>query len=129
MDDAEFISFVRALDDCWMQGRLQDLESFLAEDVVLVAPGGQPRIVGITQAVDSYSQFTTYAKIDRFQTYGYVVTARGDTAVVEYEWEMDWISSGTKHNDIGREVLVLARRDDDWRVVWRTQIPKTDMPS
>ncbi|MBV8865138.1 MAG: nuclear transport factor 2 family protein, partial [Acidobacteriaceae bacterium] len=89
MDDAEFISISRALDDCWMQDRLEDLRSFLADDVVLVAPGGKPRIIGITEAIESYRQFTTYAEINRFQTSDYAVAWRGDTAVVEYEWEMN----------------------------------------
>lgn len=126
LEDAEFISFVRALDECWMQGRPQDLESFLAEDVVLVAPGGKPRILGITQAIESYRQFTEYAEVSRFETYDYVVTKRGDTAIVEYEWKMTWTSSGAEHNDVGREVLVIVQREKKWQVVWRTQIPKND---
>ena len=58
-----------------------------------------------------------------FKTNDYVVTKRGETAVVEYAWQMTWVAGGAEHNETGREVLVLARRDDNWRVVWRTQIP------
>jgi hypothetical protein len=36
---------------------------------------------------------------------------------------MAWVAAGAEHNETGREVLVLARRDESWRVVWRTQIP------
>ena len=123
MNDDEFISFVERLDGCWMQGRWQDLDQFLDEDVVFVAPGGKSRGEGIAQAIDGYRQFTSHARIDRFQTNDYVVTQRGDTAIVEYTWQMTWVSGGADHNETGREVLVLARRDDHWRVVWRTQIP------
>ena len=123
MNDDEFISFVERMDRCWMQGRLQDLDAFLAEDVVFVAPGSRRRGEGIAQAIEGYRQFTSHARIDHFQTNDYVVTQRGDTAVVEYAWQMTWVAGGAEHNETGREVLVLARRDDNWRVVWRTQIP------
>jgi ketosteroid isomerase-like protein len=123
MNDAEFISFIKSSDLCWMQGRPQDLDAFLAEDVVFVAPGGRPRSEGIARAIESYRQFTSHAQITRFETHDYSVTHRGDTANVEYEWEMTWVTAGAEHNETGREVLVLARRTDNWRVVWRTQIP------
>jgi ketosteroid isomerase-like protein len=123
MKDAEFISFVESLDRCWMQGRLQDLDAFLAEDVVFVAPGGKPRAEGIAPAIESYRQFTSHARVNRFQANDYFVTRRGDTAIVEYEWQMTWVAAEVEHSDTGREVLVLARRAGNWRVVWRTQIP------
>jgi hypothetical protein len=123
MNDAEFVSFVESLDQCWMQGRLQDLDSFLAEDVVFVAPGGKHRVEGLAQVIDGYRQFTSSAQVSRFQTSDYCVTQRGGTAVVEYTWEMTWVAAQVEHNETGREVLVLSRRDDNWRVVWRTQIP------
>ncbi len=123
MTDDEFISFVERLDRCWMQGRLQDLDAFMAEDVVFVSPDGKRRCESIAQAIESYRQFTSHARIERFQTSDHVVTQRGDTAIVEYAWQMTWVAGGTEHSDTGREVLVLARRDDRWRVVWRTQIP------
>jgi ketosteroid isomerase-like protein len=123
MNDDEFISFVERLDRCWMQGRLQDLDAFLAEDVVFVAPGGKRRGEGIAQAIESYRQFTSHARVSRFETNDYVVTRRGGTAIVEYAWQMTWVAAEAEHSETGRDVLVLARRDDNWRVVWRTQIP------
>jgi ketosteroid isomerase-like protein len=123
MNDAEFISFIESLDLCWMQGRPQDLDAFLAGDVVFVAPGGRARSEGIAQAIESYRQFTSHAQIKHFEARHHIVTQRGDTAIVEYEWEMTWVAAGAQHSETGREVLVLARRTDNWRVVWRTQIP------
>jgi len=51
------------------------------------------------------------------------VTRNGDTAIVEYDWDMAWIDGGTPYEAKGREILVLAHQDRGWRVVWRTQIP------
>jgi len=106
-----------------MEGRFADLEAFLAQDVVLVAPGGEPRSEGLAHAIESYREFMSQAQVNRFESSDHVVTLRGDTAIVEYRWQMDWTAGGTEHKDAGREVLVLSRRDGQWRVVWRTQIP------
>ena len=123
MNDAEFVSFIKSLDQCWVQGRLQDLSAYLADDVVFVAPGGKFRKEGIDYAIESYRQFTSQARIDRFETRDYFVTQRGDAAIVDYAWDMAWAAGGTDHQETGRDILVLARRNDNWRVVWRTQVP------
>lgn len=123
MNDQEFVSFVEAMDCCWIERRFDDLRAFLAEDMVLVAPGGQVRIEGLYPAIESYREFMSTSNVQRYTTVDHAVTMRGDTAVIEYRWEMAWSSDRSEHNDVGREVLVLAHRDSQWRVIWRTQIP------
>lgn len=127
MTSDEFITFVESMDGCWLEGRFDDLHNFLADDVVFVAPGGSPRIEGLAQAIESYRQFVSEAQIKHFETRHHFVTERGDTAVIEYAWQMSW-TSGEEHNESGREVLVLAHRNQNWRVVWRTQLP-ANVPS
>ncbi len=119
----ELISFTDRMDRCWMDGRVTDLEAFLAKDVVFVAPGGKHRSEGLSPAIESYRQFLSHARVKRFETSDHIVTLRGDTAVIEYRWQMDWTAGGVDHSETGREVLVLSRREEGWRVVWRTQIP------
>lgn len=121
---ADFISFADRMDRCWMEGRLPELAEFLAEDVVFVAPAGTPRSEGLAPAIESYRQFMSHAQVNRFQTSDRIVTVRGDTAVIEYRWQMDWTAAGADRAENGREVLVVARRGEGWRVVWRTQIPQ-----
>jgi Domain of unknown function (DUF4440) len=123
MTDADFIKFAEDMDRCWREGRFHDLDTFLADDVVIVAPDGKTRLEGIAAAVESYREFTVSSLVEHYITSGYVITHRGGTAVIEYRWEMAWTSAGVDYNDTGREVLVLALREGKWRVVWRTQIP------
>lgn len=123
MSEADLVSFAESFDRCWMEGRLDGLKSFLADDVVFVAPGGSPRTEGAAPAVESYRQFLSQAQVERFQPANYQVTMRGDAAVVEYQWQMTWSAAGMEHDESGREVLVLSRRAGEWRIVWRTQIP------
>lgn len=122
----DLAAFVAAMDRCWLERRFDDLANYLAEDVVMVGPGGG-RVEGLASAVESYREFMSRSRIAHFAARDHAVTLRGDTAVVEYGWDMAWESgaesAGERHEASGREVLVLARRADGWRVVWRTQLP------
>ncbi|MEI9849899.1 MAG: nuclear transport factor 2 family protein [Sphingomonas sp.] len=119
----ELIAFTKQMDRCWMERRFGDLSGYLADDVVVVAPGGKHRIAGLDAAIESYREFMSRSDVDRFDSSGHVVTQRGATAVVEYDWDMSWTDQDASHVAEGREILVLAQRDHGWRVVWRTQLP------
>lgn len=117
----DLIRFVREMDRCWLEGRFDDLRSFLDPEVVMVAPGGN-RMAGVDTAIESYREFMGRSRVDRFETSGHQVTERGAAAVVEYRWDMAWNDGGTAHEAQGREVLVLSREQPGWRVIWRTQL-------
>ena len=110
------------MDRCWLDQRFDDLAHYIASDVVMVAPDGRTRMEGIGPAVDSYRGFMTRCRVDAFDDRDHCVTLRGDTAVVEYAWSMVWYDGATRHEDQGREVLVLSHRDRAWRIIWRTQL-------
>ena len=116
-------AFADAMDRCWLEQRFDDLACYIADDVVMVAPGGIHRAEGLAEAISSYREFMSRSTVDKFATAERVVTERGDTAVIEYSWEMSWRTGVAEYEESGREVLVLARRNSVWRVVWRTQIP------
>ncbi|WP_375286461.1 YybH family protein [Sphingomonas sp.] len=121
MDD-ELIAFARQMDRCWMESRFDDLSAYIADDVVMIAPGGAHRAEGLTAAVESYRDFMSRSSVARFHADDYVVTERGATAVVEYGWDMAWADQGADHEAKGREILILTRTDDGWRVIWRMQL-------
>lgn len=119
----ELIAFTNEMDRCWMERRFTDLSTYIADDVVMVSPGGEQRMEGLNVAVESYREFMSRCSVSRFRTFDHVVTHRGPAAVVEYAWDMAWSDQGADHEAKGREVLALVQRDNGWRVVWRTQLP------
>ena len=125
MNSDDFIKFVEDMDRCWREGRFYDLDTYLADNVVMVAPDGKTRLEGIAAAVESYREFTVSSLVEHYTTSDHVITHRGEAAVIEYRWSMAWTSAGMDYNENGREILVLALRDGNWRVIWRTQIPTT----
>jgi ketosteroid isomerase-like protein len=118
----DLIALVEAMDRCWLERRIDDLAEFLAEDVVVVSPAGL-RLTGLDKVTDSYREFMDRCTVERFEASGHTVTQRGDTAVVEYGWDMAWRDGDVRQQAKGREVLVFARRGGQWRVIWRTQVP------
>lgn len=118
----DLASFVRDMDACWLEGRFDDLRSYLADDIVIAAPGGH-RASGVEAAVESYREFTSRCVVHAFETSGHVTTLSGSSGVVEYEWRMSWSDGADKHDAEGREVLVLNQSDGNWRVIWRMQVP------
>ena len=117
----DIASWVKAMDRCWLEHRFADLENYLAQDVVFVAPNGH-RAFGRDTAIEGYREFMGRAQIRRFQPGDPVVTQRGDTAVVEYDWDMAWESGGESYEAKGRDILVLSCSADVWSVIWRTQL-------
>jgi ketosteroid isomerase-like protein len=122
MTDKSLSTFAERMDRCWMERRFDDLAGFLSPDIVMVAPDAK-RVEGAQQAVASYREFMTRCRVLRFERTEQHVTERGDAAVVEYRWDMEWDDGEDRHAALGREALVLARSEAGWRVIWRTQLP------
>jgi hypothetical protein len=92
MDD--LVAFTARMDRCWLERRFGGLPAFLAEDVVMVAPGGKQRMKGREAAIESYREFMDRSRVHRFDAHDHVVTSRDGAAVVEYGWTMEWESGG-----------------------------------
>ena len=121
--DLDPADFVTRMDCCWIEGRFDDLSAFLADDVVLVAPGGTVRLEGAGPAIESYREFMGRTRLVSYRSGDHQVTRRRGAAVIEYAWSMAWESDGERTDAKGREVLVLSA-DHGWRVIWRTQLPE-----
>jgi hypothetical protein len=59
--------------------------------------------------------------VELFEPSSCTLVVRGKTAIIEYHWRMRWVSGAETHEATGREILVLARRRRQWRIVWRKQ--------
>ena len=119
---AGLITFAKEMDQCWLERRFGDLGAFLADDVVIVALGGEHRLQGREAAVASYRDFMSRSEVHRFRTSNHIATERASAAVVEYRWEMTWDDQGSRHEAAGQEILALERSRSGWQVIWRMQL-------
>ena len=128
MDDRAVISqLIRDLNQTWLQGRFDDLHCYYAEDVVMIPPGSRRQIVGRDAMVDSYRQFTQQATVHQFHEEEIDVRLFESTAIVTLRFHIKYDYGGNTQDETGAEILILLHRDNEWRIVWRTQIP-TESP-
>jgi len=114
---------IREMNQAWIEGRLSDLNPIFDERVVAVPPGGASRVEGREAMVDSFRQFLEIAKVHDYKVTDTGVEVFETTAVATFSFAISYELNGERYDETGWEILVLAKRDETWRIVWRTQIP------
>jgi uncharacterized protein (TIGR02246 family) len=114
---------VAGISTAWRGKRISELHDLFADDVVLIAPGARARLQGRAAVVETYREFAESTATHDYTESDLVVDVFGDTAVATYRFEIAWTRDNARYRETGSDVLVLARRDDTWRVVWRTIAP------
>ncbi len=118
----EVLEIVRAINECWLEGRYDELRTYFSEDMVLAMPGLEERVEGREAIVDSYRQFGESAKVRVFEGGTPHVDVIGPTAVATAGFEIEYELGGTAYREAGTDLLVLQRDTGTWRVVWRTVV-------
>jgi hypothetical protein len=112
---------VEAYDRCWVEGRPEDLRTFLHPRVVFTGPRFERLAEGIDACVRSYVGFLAQATVHAFDASAYVVDVAENAAVVTYRWTIDYEMSGKRSAETGQDLLVWVLTESGWLLVWRTQ--------
>lgn len=115
--------FVRNLNKAWIEKRVEDLYPFFHELVIALQPGGDKQISGRNEMVESYRQFVNTAKINNFEELSLQVNTFNKTAIANLTFKIDYEINGTVYSEKGIDILILNNFNNEWKVVWRTQIP------
>lgn len=113
---------IDALNEAWQAGRFDDLGQYFHQDARLVAPGFGSQVSGRDAIVGTYRDFAASATIDSFHLEVPTIQQWGDTAVATTVFSMTYTFGGGTYTESGHDILVLARHDGEWVVVWRTVI-------
>lgn len=124
-DEAEIAARVRAINDCWSEGRYDDLLRYFHEEMVLVMPGFEERVEGVEPIIASYRDFGEQATIHAFEPSEPRVDVIGQSAITATPFTIDYDFDGSRYHETGVDLLVFVRADDGWRVRWRTLLPRT----
>jgi hypothetical protein len=90
----------------------------------MAPPGERARVVAGREAmVQSFRDFLAAAKVLDFETLDLQVDLFGPTAVAGLVFRIRYEMEGQAYDEKGKDVLVLNRDGNVWRIVWRTQIP------
>jgi hypothetical protein len=119
-DELAVASLVAAIHEDWLAERYEGLAGWLHPDVVVVPPGGAPWVEGRTAVVESYRDFNTAARIERFLASAPSVQVWGATAVAWCPVRIVYRLGEERFDESGVDLLVLSREGESWRLVWRT---------
>jgi uncharacterized protein (TIGR02246 family) len=123
MTDREaIVELIRTLDEAWRRGNYDDLAALVTDDVVIVPPGFSRRVVGRDAFVESYREFGTQTRIERYELGTPQIEVCGHAAVATARFEMSWWRGDELHHEHGHELIALAHSVHGWRIFWRTLV-------
>ncbi|MEZ4553908.1 MAG: nuclear transport factor 2 family protein [Dehalococcoidia bacterium] len=114
---------VRRVNQAWVLGRTEELETLLHLSMVVLPPPPAEPVRGREACIESYREFALAARVLHFEELHPTVDIFGDTAVATYDFAITYEMNGTYTTERGREIFVLAHEDGRWQAVWRTQLP------
>ena len=114
---------VKAINDAWTQGRVEDLHEYFHDKIAFVSPALQVLGKGREVCVSSYASFLSQAVVREFKSSEPEVLLAGNTAVAGYSFEIDWEAGGRKQKESGREVFIFIYEGGRWKAIWRMMLP------
>ncbi len=119
-----FDELIHNINRAWLDRDFPRLSKHLVPDCVLVAPDFKSRISGRAAVVKTYEEFMGRAEVHEFRESELAADVFGEMVMVTYRFDMTWTSNGARRTDSGHELLAFVRSDAQWKVAWRTQVPK-----
>jgi ketosteroid isomerase-like protein len=110
---------VEAINCAWQTGRVDNLATHFAPDMVIVGPGYQPLARGVEACIASYRDFLRVSVVHHYRQSEVSVHEAGEVTVVTYGWEMDYEQGGRRSREAGTDLFVLRREGGQWQAVWR----------
>ncbi|NIP60046.1 MAG: SgcJ/EcaC family oxidoreductase [Gemmatimonadetes bacterium] len=114
---------VREANRAWTEGRPKEVAALFHRDAVMAGPDGRELVRGREAIVESFVDYCRRATTRAFQELDHEIRIFGDTAVLTYGFAVTYELEDQVHDERGREVLVFARGEEGWAVVWRMQLP------
>lgn len=111
---------LRRINQAWLGGRAEEMESVLHRDVVLAPPGFAGRERGRDGFIAGHRDFVASATIQSFSEDGHEIDVVGDTAVATYRYEMLYEHAGGRFRSTGRDLWIFQSQGGAWVAVWRT---------
>lgn len=113
---------MRRINETWLDGRVEDLTPMLHPEIVMVFPGFTARSQGRKEFLAGFQDFRRNATIHDFSEHDYQIDVAGDTAVINFGYEMVYERTGRRYHASGRDLWVFQRQGGGWVAVWRTMV-------
>lgn len=117
------MDIVQTINQKGLAGDLDQVRRHLHPNVMFVNTAGAVRVKGRQECMDAFQNFVRHVHASAFRLYNEKVEFEGETAVASYEFDMAYQLAGKDFRKKGREIVVLNRDGENWRVIYRTLSP------
>jgi len=101
----------------------RDIDKLYADNAVIAIVDGTRTAKGRAAIVDSYVTFARDAKLVDSRVQEAVIDRFDAVAVATVKWSMTYEFGGTRSSETGRDVYVLNRCGEYWKICWRECAP------
>lgn len=127
-DRDEVARVLRSINDCWVEGKPQELVRYFHSDIVMVLPGFAGRVAGAGNVVAGYEDFCANARVHEYEEHDLQIDSCIGTAVASYTFRMIYEREGQKYSSSGRDLFVFSEEAGTWLAVWRTMLDVSEEP-
>lgn len=113
---------MRAINQAWLQQRVDDMSPALHPEIVMVLPGFSGQIRGREPLLAGFRDFVQNATVHELRELDHQIDVVGDTAVYTVPYEMVYTRSGERYRASGRDFWIFRREGGAWIAVWRTMM-------
>jgi hypothetical protein len=113
---------MRAINQAWLQGRVDDMAPALHPGIVMVFPGFTGEMRGREPFLAGFRDFVQNATVHELRELDHRIDVVGDTAVFTVPYEMVYTRSGERYRASGRDFWIFRNQGGAWIAVWRTMM-------
>ena len=113
---------IRQINQAWLDGRVEDLAPMVRSEIVIVFPDFAGKIQGREEFLAGFHDFCGNTTIQEYHEHDQQVDVCGETAVINFRYEMFYQRSGERYRSTGRDLWVFQMQDEGWIVVWRAML-------
>jgi hypothetical protein len=115
-----------ALNQSWLEGRLDDLKQYFHPDIAMALPGFSATEAGADEVLEGFEDMVRTATVDLFETGEPHIHVVGSSAVVSYPFDIEYARDEKRYKSTGRDLWVFSFVNDGWKAIWRTMLDLHD---
>lgn len=116
-------SIVTQINKSWLNNDLKQLNNFFHDEMVIADSNFNKLAQNKKECIASYESFIKQAKILRYDEQEMKINIIGNTAIVNYTFDITWEVDQNISSEKGRDVFVFEFSNSKWLAVWRTLLP------
>jgi len=113
---------IRQMNQAWVEGRFDDLGDYFHEEVVMLMPGSPHSLRGREPMVASYREFSTMAKVHRFDFGEIALFPFGSLTMAHARFSVDYEIPSGRFEEEGMEIYAITSEGESPKILWRTQV-------